>query len=52
MDTILVSPPPQAKPEGSHTDVNDTLKMVQRNSQYIMGRDFPFYLLLAYRMHL
>ena len=42
----------KAKPEGNHPEVNETLKKLNRHLAQTFARDFPFYLLLAYKMHM
>jgi len=42
----------KAKPESNHPEVNETLKKLNRHLATTFARDFPFYLLLAYKMHI
>jgi len=42
----------KAKPESNHPEVNETLKKLNRHLAQTFARDFPFYLLLAYKMHM
>lgn len=46
-----VSCSPQTKPESSHSDVSEVLKKFLKHLPQVFARDFPFYLLLFYRMH-
>ena len=41
----------QAKPESSHTDVNDALRKINHHLAQNFARDFPFYLVLAYTIY-
>ena len=39
------------KTDSSHSDVNDALKNINRHLTQTFIRDFPFYLVVAYKMH-
>ena len=39
------------KTDSSHSDVNDALKKINRHLAQAFIRDFPFYLVVAYKMH-
>lgn len=49
----LLSLPSQVKSDktdSSHPDVNDALKKINRHLSQTFIRDFPFYLVIAYKM--
>ena len=42
----------QAKPDGSHGDVSEVLKKLKTHLTETFHQDFPFYLILSYRLHM
>lgn len=40
----------QAKRE-SHSDLNEVIKKIRTHMSVVFKSDFPFYILLVYRMH-
>lgn len=42
----------QAKPDGSHGDVAEVLKKLKTHLNETFPQDFPFYLILSYRLHM
>jgi hypothetical protein len=42
----------QVKPDSSHGDVSDVLKKLKTHLTETFHQDFPFYLILSYRLHM
>ena len=48
---VISSILPQAKPDSNRSDVAEVFKKLKTHMNEVFNDDFPFYLLLSYRMH-